>query len=309
MAGCPADPDIASGPTGMKSSPQGLVAIHLAVLLFGLAGLLGKAVAAPPQVIVFARSLLAGLALGTLWLLAGPVQPLSWRAALFLLGSAGLLAIHWLTFFQAIQVSTVAIGLLSFASFPLFVTFLEPWFFRERPRRGDLLAAGAVVAGLALVVPRYDLGDRLTQGAAWGVLSSLTFALLSVLARKFVRTISPLLIGACQNAVAAADLCPFLRGSDWPRTWHDLGLLLALGLLCTALAHWLFLRGLVRVRAQVASIIASLEPVYGIFFAWLLLREMPTPRTLLGGAIILGVTALASARRQPGAQAQPPLSP
>jgi len=71
----------------------------------------------------------------------------------------------------------------------------------------------------------------------------------------------------------------------------------------TALAHTLFISGLKGVKAQTASLIASLEPVYGILFAALLLREIPSPRTLLGGAIILGVVAYSSLRSSRGSKA------
>ena len=46
--------------------------------------------------------------------------------------------------------------------------------------------------------------------------------------------------------------------------------------------------------AQTAGIIAGMETVYGIFFAFLLLGEIPTARELVGGAVILGVALLTS---------------
>jgi drug/metabolite transporter (DMT)-like permease len=288
------------------SIPRGLWAIHTAVLLFGLAGLLGKAVTVPPRMIVFSRALLAALALGSTLAVFRPTPKLSPRVLAFLLGSGALLGVHWLTFFHAIRISTVAIGLLAFASFPLFVTLLEPWLFGEPLQGADLFTAAAVMVGLALVVPSYDLSNRLTQGAAWGTVSGLTFAFLSLSTRKLVGTLSPLVVGAGQNAAAAALLLPFLQGGDWPSAPRDLLLLLALGLLCTALGHGLFIRGLATVRAQVARVIAGLEPVYGILFALVILKETPTLRTLLGGLVIVSATALASARR---ASAGPPPGP
>lgn len=38
---------------------------------------------------------------------------------------------HWVSFFKSIQVSTVAVGLLSFSTYPVFTTFLEPLFFKR----------------------------------------------------------------------------------------------------------------------------------------------------------------------------------
>jgi drug/metabolite transporter (DMT)-like permease len=290
----------------MKRVPQGLMAIHAAVALFGLSGLLGKMLAAPPALIVFSRAALAAVALGALVVGTRASLPTSPRTLLFLAGSGGILALHWWTFFQAIQISTVAIGLLSYASFPLFVTFLEPWFFGERLRRGDVLTAVVVVVGLALVTPNYDLHQQLTQGAAWGTLAAFTFAALSLLNRRFVQGSSALAIGAGQNAVAALCLLPFVGSVGWPRTGRDLSLLLVLGLLCTALAHALFIHGLAKVKAQAASVIASLEPVYGLACARLVLGEVPAPRTILGGGLILTATALATVWRASSPRPPPP---
>jgi len=66
--------------------------------------------------------------------------------------------------------------------------------------------------------------------------------------------------------------------------------LVLLGVLFTAVAHSLFIKGLTNVKAQTASIIASLEPVYGIIFAVIILSEIPTLRVVIGGSIILGAT-------------------
>lgn len=64
-----------------------------------------------------------------------------------------------------------------------------------------------------------------------------------------------------------------------------------------ALAHVLFIRSLVHVKAQLASMIACLEPLYGIIFALVLFGEVPALRTILGGGIILGTIILATIKR------------
>ena len=81
-----------------------------------------------------------------------------------------------------------------------------------------------------------------------------------------------------------------------------MALLVVLGVVCTALAHTLFIRSLRVLSAHTASIVATLEPVYGIALAFLLLGEMPSARTLAGGALIVGAALLATvgASRSPG---------
>ncbi|MEQ9570407.1 MAG: EamA family transporter, partial [Longimicrobiales bacterium] len=113
-----------------------LLSVHLAVLLFGAAGLFGKLLALPPTVIVLGRVVFASAALGAVLAArgrrgtdrrAGGGGPVWGLAALGL-----LLAVHWVTFFHAIQVSSVAVGLLTFATFPVFAALLEPLLPGER---------------------------------------------------------------------------------------------------------------------------------------------------------------------------------
>jgi len=69
-----------------------------------------------------------------------------------------------------------------------------------------------------------------------------------------------------------------------------------LGIVFTAVAHTLFIKELSSVKAQTTSIIASLEPVYGIIFAIFFVNEIPTLRVLGGDIIILGATFYATIR-------------
>jgi drug/metabolite transporter (DMT)-like permease len=222
-----------------------------------------------------------------------------------LIGQGALLALHWTAFFQAIVVSNVAIGLLAFSTFPLFTVALEPLLLRRRPNALQFGAALLTLPGVALLTPTLDLRNGATQGVLWGLLAGATFALLSVVNRGLTRRYSSLTISLYQDGVAAVVLLPTLALTPTAGlfTWRALGLLLALGLGCTALAHTLFIAGLRSVTAQLASLIGALEPVWGVLFAYLLLGEAPTLRTLLGGALILSavvIPALAGARKAAG---------
>jgi drug/metabolite transporter (DMT)-like permease len=208
-----------------------------------------------------------------------------------------LLAVHWVAFFQSINVSNVAIGLLSFSSFPLFTALLEPVLLRQRLRGAELAGALLVLPGIYLLVPALSFSDATTQGVAWGVLAGATFALLSVGNRWLGRRYASVTISLYQETVAALALLPalWLTPLAAPLTPFQAFLLITLGLVCTALAHTLFIAGMRSMTAQLASLLACLEPVWGILFALALLGETPTPRTLAGGAIILTATFIPAA--------------
>lgn len=276
-----------------------MLEIHSAVFLFGLAGLFGKLLTLPPLVIVFGRTLFASLTLSAiLFSLTTPLRTKSRQDLIVLILLGAILAIHWITFFHSIQISTVAVGLLTFSTFPLFVTFMEPYFFKEKLRLFDIIMAGSVLLGLVLVIPSLDINNNITQGAFWGTISGFLFAVLSILNRKYVSTYPSIVIVFYQNWIATVILFPFLLFEDVSLRMSDYALLVILGVFCTALAHVLFIRSLVHVKAQLASITASLEPVYGIIFALVLLGEVPAFRTILGGGIILGTITIATLKRQ-----------
>ena len=273
--------------------PGALVSLHLAVLLFGIAGLFGKWIALPAATIVLGRAGFAALALAA-WLVVRRqgLGRCEWRLA-----AAGvLLAVHWVAFFQAIQTTSVAVGLLGFASFPVFVLLLESVLLRRRASVPEWVCGAVVAAGLALLVPDFAFGNRVVHGLLWGLLSGFTFALLAVANRTLATKRSAAQIAFWQNACAALVLMPALSFTAAVPERSAIAALLVLGVVCTALAHSLFIHSMRTLTAHTASVVASLEPVYGIALAALLLGEYPDPRTVLVGVMILAASAWASVR-------------
>ncbi len=154
-----------------------------------------------------------------------------------------------------------------------------------------------VTLGLVALVPSFSLQDRTLQGLAWGLVSGFTFALLAVLNRRLVANRRAVDVAFWQNLTAALCLLPFAWASPAALGAigaRDVALILVLGLVCTALAHTLFIAGLRTISAHTASVIVALEPVYGIALALLLLGEVPGVRTLIGGTLIVGAAFLAT---------------
>ncbi len=280
----------------------GLLQIHLAVLLAGATGLFAKLLTVSPAVLTAGRTVFGSLALAAFaYFVKASLRPHRWRDLLMMMLAGAILAVHWSTFFYSIQVSTVAIGLLAFSSFPLFVTFLEPIVFGERLQGNDVIMAVVVVAGLVLITPSFDVTNTLTQGMIWGVVSAIAFAVLSLLNRYYARTYPAITVSFYQQAFAAVCTLPLALQWQGTLSGRDLLLLIVLGVVFTALGQGLIVASLKHLRAQTTSVIFGLEPVYGTLLAWLLLGEVPALRTLLGGALILGAVFWASWQHSRGA--------
>ncbi|UCC40596.1 MAG: DMT family transporter [Candidatus Aminicenantes bacterium] len=271
------------------TSKRSLSEIHLAVLLFGLAGLFGKWLTLSPTIIVLGRVFFASIILGLLLGLSKQKIKISSRKDyLYFLLLGFILSIHWISFFKSIQVSTVAVGLLSYSSFPVFTTFLEPLFFREKLAKRNIIYAFFCVIGVFFIIPKFDLSNSIYQGVLWGLFAGFTFSVLTILNRHLAQRYSGSLIAFFQDFVSTLLLIPFFFIIRPVLNTKNILLLCILGVFCTAGAHSLFIKGMKYIKAQTASIISSLEPVYGIVMAFLFLQEIPSLRTILGGIIILG---------------------
>ena len=281
----------------------GIISILVALPFVSLTGLFGKFLTIAPLLIVQGRSIFAfGTLLIALLVMRKKLFFQDYREWIWLMVSGSILGIHWIAFFEAIQVSTVAIGLLSFASYPLFTTLLEPLFFKEVLRRQNVVAALIVICGLAIMAtsseePNAIISGSVIQGLLWGLLAGFGFSVLTLLNRGYVRNHSPLLLTCWQNGFAALVLLPWSLTESWMISGKDWGLLFILGVICTVGGHTLLINGLRHVKAQIASLlIAGLEPVGAIVFALFLLGEIPSLQTLLGGLLIVGTTFLITNR-------------
>jgi drug/metabolite transporter (DMT)-like permease len=272
----------------MPSYKQSLFSLHSAVFLFAISGLFAKWLNMPASHIVFGRAVFAAAAIA-LFVLFIKKQSLKVENSLLLpLAFTGLvLAFHWGSFFYAIQVSSVAIGLITFASFPVFVSFLEPFFFKEKFHYQALIQALLTIVGILFILPLGHLSVGDINGVIWGMASALSFALLTLLNRKFVAKISAKKVAFYQNGSATICLLPLMFLYPITISLQQLSVLIILGVVFTAVAHTLFNHSLKVVKAQTASIAVSLEPIYGSIAAYYLLEEKITLMMIIGGGIVI----------------------
>lgn len=276
----------------MRQNARSLAALHGAVMLFGLSAVLARRVAVP-AVLVAAGRVWCSSALLLVLCLAGrtPLALHSRRDTGLAVGAGVVLAVHWTAFFLSAQQASVAVATLTYATFPLFVTFLEPLVYREALGLRGVGRAALLLAGVLITVPSFSVTDSAGAGAAWGMVSSLAYGVLTLCNRRLSAGYPARVVCLYEQGTAALVLLPafFLVRAVW--TPADLAGVALIGFVCTALAHSLYVAAQKRVSARTAGLVSGLETVYGIAYAALLLGEMPTLRELAGGALILGVAA------------------
>lgn len=277
----------------MEAQRKSLWELNAAVLLWAGTALFAKWIPLPPFQITGLRAIAAAGILLLLLLARGQEVGVRNRRDLVILIVSGLaMAAHWITYFQAIQVSTVAIGILALHSYPVMTALAEPLWFRERFKAADVLLAVVVAIGLAVLVPRFTLESRVLQGTLWGVLSAAFFTTRNLLTRQLIGNHGSGKITFYQLAATAVALFPVVITAGERIEFASALKLLLLGTMFTALPHTLYTKALQHLSARSAGIISTLLPIYGAVAAALLLGEMPTSRTVVGGAIVLTAVTL-----------------
>jgi drug/metabolite transporter (DMT)-like permease len=292
----------------MDPRRRSLIGVNMAVVLWAITAMFAKWIALPTYQITGLRSVVAAAALYAV--LRWQRQPLGTtnRRDLWLLLVGGFaLGAHWVTYFESIRVSTVAIGILSLHTYPVLTALAEPLVFGERLRAVDVALAGLVFAGVGVLVPEFSLDSSITRGVLLGLASAACFAARNLLTRRAVAIYGAPRVMFYQLLGVALALFPPAIGAGQPVSIGSAGQVLLLGVLFTALPHTLYTSSLAHLKARSAGIMATLLPVYGSLAAAVFLGEVPSTRTLVGGAIIVLAVALETVRvlRRPSTAAGP----
>ena len=278
-----------------QNNKKNILWLHISVMLFSISGVIGQFVEVPSVLVAMGRVVCSSILLFILTRVKKESLKLESRKDYILIMLTGIvLAIHWTSFFQSIQVSSVAIGTITFSTFPLFLTFIEPIVFKEKLRMKSIVSAVILMIGVLITIPEFSMENQVTVGIIWGMVSSFTYAIITLGNRYFSRKYIGRVVCLYEQGTAAIVLLPaaFLVPAVW-RPQDIVGVMM-IGFFCTAFAYSLYVSAQKGVRAQTAGLISGMETVYGIIYALILLGEVPSGREILGGIVILGVALVTS---------------
>ena len=274
-----------------------LLWLTIATLFISTSGALGKYIDMPIPVIVWWRSALAGLFLFIFCWYKGISLKINSRKNFwtFVLSSL-FLGAHWISYFYALKLSNVAIGMLSLFTFPVFTAILEPFFIKTKFDPMHIVLGLMVLFGIYILAPEFDLESAQLQGILLGLLSALCYALRTLLLKQHVSNYNPTMLMFYQVIMLSVVLIPFMYIEDTSNIKTQYPYVILLALITTAIGHTLFVNSLKYFKVSTASIIGSAQPVFGIIIAYFFLNEIPTIHTFVGGTLILTTVVIESIR-------------
>ena len=187
------------------------------------------------------------------------------------------------SFVVALAYTTVANILLMQAGVPLFAALLAFLLFGEKVAPATWVAIAAVICGVAIIVSESFDGSVSPVGDGLALLIAVAFSTATVITRRFAHVrMTP---ATCLGTMIAAGFAATQAGG-FAVSGSDMAWLFAFGALTLGLGLACFATGARLIPAAFAALLGTFETLLGPVWVWLVHGEVPSARTILGGAVI-----------------------
>ena len=193
-------------------------------------------------------------------------------------------------YFSCQEICSLAVASILLYTAPAIVVVLSALLWREPVTKKKLLALGLTLVGCALVCGVFSGALTVTGGGiALGLGAGFFYALYSIFGRYALAHYGPMTVTVWTFVFAGAASLVLVRPAELAALAQPSMALTAVGLVVcsTVLPYILYTRGLARVEAGKASILASLEPVVASVAGVVLFGEPMSPLTAAGIVCVL----------------------
>jgi len=286
-----------------------MAALVVAVLAVSTSAILVRWSTAPSSVVAFYRVLFTTVLLAPLVVTrhAGSLTDLSHRDLLVACATGVALAVHFASWFESLTWTSVAASVTLVQAQPLFVA-IGAWALLNE-RISFKVAVGIVVAVVGMIVMSLGdflggtaVGPRPLYGNALALVGALMMAMYVLAGRSLRQRLSLLPYVTVVYVAAAVTLLLYVLDQGHalvgypPSEWL---LFLAMAAGPGVFGHTVLNWALAHVESSVVSVSLLGEPLGSAILALILLAEVPTPWTVVGGMVVLaGITITARVRDQ-----------
>ena len=259
-----------------KSKLKSLIHFHFIVFIFGFTAILGSLISIDSLSLVWYRMSIAFVVLLILSVFLRINIFISKSLLLKMLFAGVLIALHWITFFKAIKVSNVSITLSVLSLGAFFTSFLEPFFYKRKIIKYEVVLGVIVVIGMSLI---FSSQLFYLEGIIYALISVFLSVVFALLNGKLISESSALVISIYEllGGVILISLVLFMidgfsenffKINDSDMLW-----LLILGIICTAYAYVVSVDVLKHLSPYSTMISINMEPVYAVFISLIILGE------------------------------------
>ena len=251
--------------------------MHIAVLLWGFTGVLGRAIELDAPVLVWYRMLMTAVIIAVIIQFRKQWVQIEKKDLVQLSIVGGLMGLHWVAFYGAIKFANASIALVCLSTTPVFTTLFNFLVSKTKYEFKELLLGGLALLGMFLI---YQFQQLYVLGITLGIIAAVLAALFTVLNKRIAHKYParPMVFyEMASGLIFISLLMPFqliyFPETNLTPTLSDLLWLVVLSLCCTVWAQSLALDALKHISSFTATLSVNLEPVYGILLAFLIYKE------------------------------------
>jgi drug/metabolite transporter (DMT)-like permease len=283
----------------MSPSLKGTVMTLIAGIAWGLSGACGQYLMShgfSPITLTTMRLVFAGAVLIIFAYLADKkkmtafLRDRSTYLPLCLFSFFGLLMTQ-LTYLEAIDATNARTATVLQYLCPIFVLVYTCLKDRLAPTISELVSMVLAIAGTFLIAThgRIDQLAITPRGLFWGLVSAVAYALYIILPIPLIRKWGSMLVIGCGMVVPGMVMLPFTAGQIIQGQYGlgNLFGLVGLVMIGTIFAYTVFLKGTSLIGPVKGSLLASIEPISAVFFAFAIMKEHFFALDFIGMAMIL----------------------
>ncbi|WP_406684456.1 DMT family transporter [Seonamhaeicola sp. MEBiC1930] len=280
-----------------KSHLKNYLHLHLLVFIAGFTAILGELITITAVPLVWFRMVIASILMFIYIKIAKVNIKIQPKSVLKLSIAGIIIALHWITFFGAIDEANISIALAMFSTGAFFASFIEPIVYKRKIIWYEILFGLLVIVGV-FIITQSEI--KYLKGIILGVTSAFLSSLFAVLNGSFLKQHTATVISYYEflSGVFFISLYLGFFTNDFNQDFFNLGqsdlvYLLILGSVCTAYAFIASVYVMKLISPYTVVLTYNLEPVYGIIMAILLFPEKEKMSTsFYYGTIIIFITVI-----------------
>ena len=259
------------------SRSKNLILFVASMVIFGTNGLIVANISLGSAEIVLMRTFLGSLFLLAIVLVKRSFSFADLKADLIpaTIGGAAL-GLNWVLLFSAYRSAGVGLSTLTYYCGPIIVLALSPVLFREKLTWNKLLAIAAVAVGMFCITGDIEPGSDVQTGILFGGGAALLYASL-IVANKRVKRLSGLNCAMYELIVAFFVVLIYLVASNVKLpvipAAEDIVWVLAIGLVNTGLAYYLYFSSLQKLPGQTVALVCYIDPLTALLVSGAFLGE------------------------------------
>ncbi|GGW70735.1 EamA-like transporter family protein [Winogradskyella epiphytica] len=268
--------------------------LHVLVIIAGFTAILGELITIGSLELVWYRMVIAGILMFMYIKFIKLNIKISKKTFLLFSVAGVIIALHWITFFEAINQANVSIALAMFSSGAFFASFIEPIFFKRRILGYEIVFGLIVIFGVFLITSS-EMGY--INGIVLGLISALFSSLFAIINGRFIEKYNSTVISFYEflNGVAFLTIFILLSGKTFNAEFFTLSTsdwiyLFILASICTAYAFIGAVEVMRFISPFTVILTYNLEPVYGIAIALIIFpeTEQMSSQFYIGAILVIG---------------------